>query len=329
MGSTRRHSRHPSAASSSGLRGGHSGQHTRTLRKAGNVIGHLQRELDARLGHIEILKRAVRQCAAANTDAANQLDTLVRRAKEKERATASNKPDAQCGTKLRKVSIKLMKTDKENGDLRGALRSTRNELGEARDAVQRADMDVTELREQLKRTGAARAYAVLEPIAEKTAEVGGLIGRVETAITAYQANVADVNWQQWQPQRGALGRALEPLYEALGEDFEADSTTPVSGSPAAIRAVVQAVVEKYTERIDPRGAVDLSRHLEDLRQQLKQLSDSVVASIRAVAPSRGEARAGGGGRQRRRHGSGRGSGRGNRTFRGGRAPRPQHRTRRA
>lgn len=329
MGSTRRHSRHTSAPSSSGLRGGHSGQHTRTLRKAGNLIGHLQHELDARLGHVEILKRAVRQCAAANTDATSQLDKLLRRSKEKERMTAIVKPDTQCGTKLRKVSTKLMKTEKESGDLRGALRSTRNELGEARDTVQRAEMDVAELREQLRRTGAARAYAVLEPIAAKTTEVGGQIHRVVTAIADYQRDVANVDWERWQPQRGALGAALKPVYLALGEHFDADSTTHASRSPEQIQDVFRAIVEKYTERTGAHATEDLNAGLNELRQQLTQLSDSVAASIRAVAPPTGAARAEGGGRRRRGRGCGRGCGRGNRTFRGGRTARPQRRTRRA
>lgn len=295
MGSSRRHPRRSRPRSIRKRQtGGQTHSHLNTLRRASDIIARLDQELTASLGNTELLRRAVRQCGQANAAISAQLRQLSQSLSARDRNTSAVKTVVQGSEKLGRIATKLTKTLEETRALRGALREAKNELGEARDAAVRAQTDVAELREERKRAGAARAEAALTPVYEKIRELEPLIRRVRQAGTDF-ANAADgVNWRNWQPQRGDLGTALQPVYNALGLPFTADGRTSVTSAPAGIQAIFAAIAGKFEEAIPD----DVQHTLHELEQNLRELSDVVVASIRAVQPA-GAPPLGGGRRTRR------------------------------
>lgn len=278
MGSSHRHTRRPRR--SSALRGGAQNKrtehhHLRTLREAGRIIRRLDQELASSLGRSELLQRAVRECADANQTVSRQLRGLSKRIAAKKSATPSVRAAMASSTKVQKLAGQLSKTLEETQALRKQLRDARNELGEARDTAARAHTETAELREDLKKAGAARAEAVLRPLVAQIDALGPRINAVNTVMANYRDGV---NWRNWQPQRGALGTALHPIYDALGEAFDARSATRVTAAPQAIQDAVAAIAQKFQESIPPTLEADL----QNLQQGLIALKDTVTASLHAV-----------------------------------------------
>ncbi len=291
MGSSHRRTRRPRRSAT--LRGGAQNEriehhHLRTLREAGRIIRRLDQELASSLGRSELLQRAVRECADANQTVSKQLRNLSERITAKKSVTPAVRAAMTSSTKVQKLAGQLSKTLEETQMMRQQLRDARNELGEARDTAARAHTETAELREELKKAGAARAEAALRPL---VAQIDALEPRITAVADAMAQYRAGVNWRNWQPQRGNLGAALLPLYDALGEDFDARSTTNVTAAPEAIQNAVAAIAQKFQESIPPA----LEANLQNLQRGLIALKDTVTASLRAV--ERMPAAAGG----RRRH----------------------------
>ena len=278
MGSTNHHTRRPRRSAT--LRGGTQNErtehhHLRTLREAGHLIRRLDQELASSLGRSELLQRAVRECADANQTVSKQLRNLSKRITAKKSVTPAVRAAMTSSTKVQKLAGQLSKTLEETQVMRQQLRDARNELGEARDTAARAHTETAELREELKKAGAARAEAALRPL---VAQIDALEPRITAVADAMAQYRAGVNWRNWQPQRGNLGAALHPLYDALNADFDARSTTNVAAAPEAIRTAIAAIAEKFQESIPPT----LGANLQDLQRGLIALKDTVTASLRAV-----------------------------------------------
>jgi hypothetical protein len=217
----------------------------------------------------------VKECADANTTVSNQLRSLSRRLTAKQSATPAVKAAMTSSTKVQKLAAQLSKTLEQTQGLREQLRSVHNELGLERDSAKRAQTETADLREELKRAGAARAEAVLRPLVDQIDALEPHIQTVATAITDFRAGP---NWQNWQPQRGALGTALQPLYAALHEPFDPTSTTPTTAAPAEIQAAIAAIADRFQAALPPT----LTPALDVLQRELRVLHDTVTASLRAV-----------------------------------------------
>ena len=268
-------------------------QHLRTLRRAGDVIGRLDKELRVSLGRTELLKRAVQECGQANATVGTQLRALSRHMSRKQQASPAIKATLDTSGKLQKLAGKLTKTLEETRGLRDGLRSARNELGEARDDAARAHAETDELRGELRRAGAARAEAVLEPLVGRINATGPHITAVTAALRDYRDGL---DWQNWQPQRHGteLYTALAPVYHQLG--IEDTSNARASGAPAEIQAILAAVAAKFAAALPDT----LERSLEDLERNLRTLSETARASLRAVERAPGDRAVGGRGRRRTR-----------------------------
>jgi ABC-type transporter Mla subunit MlaD len=255
------------------------------------VIGQLDKELRASLGRTELLRRAVQECGQANAAIGAQLRTLSRHMSRKQKATPIVKTTLDNSGKLQKLAGKLTKTLEDTRGLRDNLRAARNELGAARDDAARAHAETAELRDELRRAGAARAEAVLEPLVGHIRAMQPHIDAVTTALHHYRESL---NWKNWHPQRAGtdLYTALEPVYRQLG--ITATSNTPASNAPPEIQAILAAVAGRFAAALPDT----LERSLEALHRHLQTLSETVRASLRAVERVPGVA---GGGRKTRRH----------------------------
>jgi len=250
-------------------------QHLHTLRRAGHVIKKLDTELRTSLGQTELLTRAVRECGNANAAVGNKLRELSKRLSTRERNSPVVKSVMDSSTKLQQLAARLTKTLSETRGLQSRLREARNEVGEARDAAARAHTETSELREELKRAGEARAEAVLEPIVAKIATILPQVAAVDAALTEYRAGI---DWRTWQPQRHGtnLHTALAPVYTQLG--ITASANTRATAAPPQIKAILAAVGDKYADAMP----ATLEPTLQALHRSLGTLSDTVRASLRAV-----------------------------------------------
>lgn len=261
--------------------------HLKMLRRASSVIRDLDRELKVGLGHTELLKRAVTECAAANNAVSAKL-----RAVSKELSARANQPPGSKATmhnaaRLQQLAAKLTKTLEESQQLRQGLREARDQLGEAQDEVKRARTETEELRGELRRAGAARAEEALRPLATEIQQLQPQINAIQRTIQQFRQGV---DWQKWRPRAGSLAQALEPVYASLPNDAPGRGPgVSAANAPEPVRRILKAVADKFTAALP----ADLSRQLDDLQRDLRTLQDSVTASLRAVERAPRDARGGG------------------------------------
>lgn len=267
-------------------------QHLNTLRRAGNVIGQLDKELRDSLGRTELLKRAVQECGQANAAIGSQLRKLSHHMSRKQMASPIVKKTMDNSDKLQKLASKLTKTLEDTRNLRDNLRSARNELGEARDDANRAHTETAELRNELRRAGAARAEAVLEPLVAHIHKMQPHILAVTAALEEYRDSLV---WENWHPQRAGteLYTAFEPMYQQL--NITESSNKPASNAPPEIKAILAAVAGRFATALPNT----LEQSLESLNRHLITLSETVRASLRAVERVPGVAEGGKNTRRRR------------------------------
>lgn len=260
--------------------------HLKMLKRASGVIRELDRELKVGLGQTQLLKRAVAECAAANSAVSAKLRAVSNELSSRANAPSGTRATVRSAAKLQQIATKLSKTLEESQQLRQHLREARNELGEAQDAVLRARRESEELRSELRRAGAARAEAALRPLADEIRVLQPLIGRIQDLIRTFHE---EVNWRNWRPRAGELGLALQPIYDQLPDDTPGTGNVTAANAAPQIQAVLQAVSDKFA-RVLP---TDLEPTLQVLQRELRTLTDSVTASLRAVERVPADARGGG------------------------------------
>jgi chromosome segregation ATPase len=193
----------------------------------------------------------------------------------KQKASPIVKNTMDNSDKLQILASKLTKTLEDTRNLRDNLRAARNELGEARDGATRANADTAELRNELRRAGAARAEAVLEPLVAHIHTMQPHILAVTAALEEYRNSL---DWKNWQPQRAGteLYTSLKPVYHQLG--ITESSNKPAYNAPSEIKAILTAVAGRFASALPDT----LEQSLEYLNRHLLTLSETVRASLRAV-----------------------------------------------
>ena len=268
--------------------------HMNMLRRASNVIRELDRELKVGLGHTQLLKRAVTECAAANNAVSAKLRAVSKELSSRGSSPASTRATIQSATRLQQLAAKLTKTLEESQQLRAGLREARNQLGEAQDEVKRARAETEELRGELRRAGAARAEEALRPLAAEIQQLRPQISTIQQSIRQFQEGV---DWRNWRPGSGALAEALEPVYQSLPRDAsDLGPSVRAANAPEPVRRILQTVADKVIAALPE----DLSPQLQTLDRELRTLEDSVTASLRAVERAPRDARGGGGRTKKRR-----------------------------
>jgi len=265
--------------------------HLKMLKRASGVIKELDRELKVGLGQTQLLKRAVAECAAANSAVSAKLRAVSKELSSRANTPSGTRATVRSATKLQQIAAKLSKTLEESQQLRQHLREARNDLGEAQDAVLRARTESKELRDELRRAGAARAEAALRPLADEIRALQPLTNRIQDQIRTFHE---EVNWRNWRPRAGELGRALQPIYDQLPANTPGMGNVTAANAPPQIKAVLQAVSNKFATVLPH----DLDPQLQELQRELRTLTDSVTASLRAVERMPGDVRGGGGKRRR-------------------------------
>jgi len=261
--------------------------HLKMLQRASSVIRELDRELKVGLGHTELLKRAVTECAAVNNAVSAKLRAVSKELSAQTKTPTGSKATMHSATRLQQLAAKLTKTLEESQQLRQGLREARNQLGEAEDEVKRARTETEELRDELRRAGAARAEEALRPLATEIRQLGPQINGIQQTIQQFREGV---DWQKWRPGAGSLARALEPIYASLPNDAPGRGPgVSAANAPESVKRVLRAVSEKFTAALP----VDLTRQLDNLQRDLRTLQDSVTASLRAVERAPRDARGGG------------------------------------
>jgi len=259
----------------------------RTLIRAGVIVRNMDDKLKASIGEARLLKRAVAEGAAANAAAQTRLAGISRGLDKAARTRPEAKQISFDARKAEKVATKLAATVAKVKELGAQLRAAKNDLGLAEDAVRRAEADTATLRDELRKAGAARAAAALEP----------LVATADQLMVTMRALNRDVgpflrgfDWARWQPRNARLWPALRPVYAALGEADPAPGST-FAVAPPRIRGLAEGFVGQINASV-PRT---LQANIDATAHDVRALHDALTSTLAAVQPRRR-----GGGRKTRR-----------------------------
>lgn len=270
--------------------------HLKILRRASQVIRDLDRELKVGVGQTQLLKRAVSECAAANSAVVAKLRAISKELSSGKRASKGNQATMKGAAQLQQLTSKLTKTLEESQQLWQGLRQARNELGEAQDEIKRARAETEDLRGELRRAGAARAEEALRPLADEIRALRPQIAAIQQSVREFREGV---DWRRWRPGTGEMARALDPVYLSLSIDAPGQGPTVLAANaPPEVQRILQVIADKFTAAL-PRN---LGPQLQTLDRELRTLQDSVTASLRAVERVPGDARGGGKRTMRKRQG---------------------------